>query len=155
MRRSCAEVEWFEDYRVGDEFAGEPVRLSERDIVDFARAYDAQPFHVDPAAARKSHFGGLIASGIHSFAAAWGGVIRAGFLNSRGMGAPGMGIEWLNPVRPGDVLATLLRVVETRRSQTRADRGYVSFEARVTNQKDEVVMTLSFREIIPTRPVQA
>lgn len=152
MRRSCAEAEWFEDYRAGDEFAGEPVRLSEREILDFARTYDPQSFHVDHDAAKASHFGGLIASGIHSFAAVWGGLIRAGFLNGRGMGAPGTSIAWLKPVRPGDTLTAIARVVETRSSRSRADRGYVSFEASVTNQNDEVVMTLSFTELIPRRP---
>ena len=51
MRRSCKEAVWFEDYRVGDEFVGEPVTLSEREIVEFARKYDPQSFHVDAAAA--------------------------------------------------------------------------------------------------------
>ncbi|TMG76613.1 MAG: acyl dehydratase, partial [Betaproteobacteria bacterium] len=122
MRRSCTEVGWFEDYRVGDEFLGEPVYFSEREIVDFARRYDPQPFHVDPAAASTSPFGGLIASGIHSFAAVWGGMLRAGFLNGRGVGAPGIEIQWLKPVRPGDTLTMLARVVETRVSRSRPDR---------------------------------
>src|ERR1700682_3889730 len=89
MRRSCTEVEWFEDYRVGDEFLGEPVPFSEKAIIDFARAHDPQSFHFVPAAARTSPFGGLIASGTHSLAAVWGGMMRAGFLNGRGLGAPG------------------------------------------------------------------
>jgi acyl dehydratase len=152
MLRSCREVEWFEDYRVGDEFAGEPVRFPERDILDFARAYDAQSFHVDPAAAKASPYGGLIASGIHSFAAVWGGMIRGGFLNGRGVGAPGMDIAWLKPVRPGDTLTMVARVVETRASRSRPDRGFVSFRASVTNQRDEEVMALSFMEMIRTRP---
>jgi acyl dehydratase len=152
MRRSCTEVEWFEDYRVGDEFPGDPVRLSEKEIVEFARAYDAQSFHVDPAAAKASPYGGLIASGIHSFAAVWGGMMRAGFLNGRGVGAPGVGIEWRRPVRPGDTLTSLARVVETRVSRSRPDRGFVSFQVSVTNQKGEEVMTLSLKEMIRTRP---
>jgi len=152
MRRSCTEVGWFEDYRVGDEFLGEPVYFSEREIVDFARRYDPQPFHVDPAAASTSPFGGLIASGIHSFAAVWGGMLRAGFLNGRGVGAPGIEIQWLKPVRPGDTLTMLARVVETRVSRSRPDRGFVSFQASVTNQNGEEVMTLSFKEMILTSP---
>ena len=152
MRRDCTEVEWFEDYRVGDEFLGEPVPLSEKDIIDFARTYDPQSFHVDPAAASMSPFGGLIASGIHSFAAVWGGMLRAGFLNGHGVGAPGMEIEWLKPVRPGDTLTMVARVVETKISRSRPDRGFVSFQSLVTNQRGEEVMTLAFKEMIRTRP---
>ena len=58
MRRACTEVEWFEDYEVGDEFLGEPVEFTEEEIVDFARRYDPQPFHIDREAAKASHFGG-------------------------------------------------------------------------------------------------
>ena len=152
MRRSCTDVEWFEDYRVGDEFLGEPVQLTEREIVEFARKYDPQSFHVDPAAAKESPFGGLIASGFHTVAAAFGGMLRAGFLNGRGMGAPGIEIQWLKPVRPGDTLAMLARVVETKASSSRQDRGYVSFQASVTNQGGEEVMTMAFMDIIRTRP---
>src|SRR6267143_346172 len=125
MRRSCTEVEWFEDYRVGDEFLGEPVYFSEKAIVDFARRYDPQPFHIDRAAASTSPFGGLFASGIHSFAAPWGGMMRAGFLNGRGIGAPGIEIQWLKPVRPGDTLTMRARVAETRVSRSRPDLGFV------------------------------
>lgn len=154
MRRSCTEVEWFEDYRVGDEFCGEPVYFSEKEIVDFARRHDPQSFHIDQAAARSSPFGGLIASGIHSFAAAWGGMMRAGFLNGRGIGSPGIDIQWLKPVRPGNTLTMPTRVVETKISRSRPDRGFVSFQSSVTNQSEEEVMTLSFKAMVRTRPGQ-
>ncbi len=152
MRRACSDVEWFEDYRVGDEFAGEPVAFTEDEIVAFARRYDPQPFHIDRAAAEASPFGGIIASGTHLFAAVWGGMIRAGFLNGRAMGAPGVEIRMREPVRPGDTLTALSRVRATRASRSQADRGYVEFESEVTNQRGEVVMILSYRQIIPTRP---
>ena len=50
--------------------AAKPVRtgshtFTAEEIIAFAREFDPQPFHVDPAAAEKSHFGGLIASGWH------------------------------------------------------------------------------------------
>jgi acyl dehydratase len=45
-------------------------RFMADDIIEFARRFDPQPFHVDPEAARRSHFGGLVASGWHT-AAVW------------------------------------------------------------------------------------
>ena len=152
MKRACADVEWFEDYRLGDEFAGEPVAFTEDDIIAFARRYDPQPFHVDRAAAEASHFGGIVASGTHLFAAVWGGIIRAGFLNGRSMGADIVQFHFKSPTRPGDILTTLITVREIRPSSSRADRGYVTFESEVTNQRGEIVMTFSHRNIIPTRP---
>jgi acyl dehydratase len=152
MRRSCTDVEWFEDYRVGDEFVGEPVQLSEKEILEFARKYDPQSFHVDSAAAKASPYGGLIASGFHTAAAVWGGMLRAGFLRGRGIGAPGMDVQWLKPVRPGDTLTMLARVTETRASRSKPDRGFVSIQSSISNQNGEEVMTLAFTEMIRTRP---
>jgi acyl dehydratase len=41
--------------------------VSDEEIIDFARRWDPLPMHTDLAAAAASPFGGLIASGIHSF----------------------------------------------------------------------------------------
>ena len=152
MRRACTDVEWFEDYRVGDEFLGEPVVLSEKDIIDFARTYDPQSVHIDPTAAKSSPFQGLIASGTHLFAAVWGGMMRAGFLNGRGVGGSEMELQFLKPVRPNDTLAILSRVTETAVSRSRPDRGFVSFQSSVTNQSGDLVMTLRFKHMIRARP---
>ena len=54
---------WFDDFRVGEQLAFGDYLITEEEIVDFARRYDPQPFHLDHEAARASHFGGLVASG--------------------------------------------------------------------------------------------
>ena len=152
MLKTCTEIEWFEDYRVGDEFAGESVEFTEGEIVAFAERYDPQPFHVDRSAAAASQFGGIIASGTHLFAAVWGAMMRAGFLNGRAMGSPGVEMHVLRPVRPGDTLTVRSHVREARSSHTRDDRGYVSFETVATNQNGEVAVNLFHRQILPVRP---
>lgn len=152
MRRACTDVEWFDDYQVGDEFLSEPVEFTENEIVEFALRYDPQPFHIDREAAKRSPFGGFIASGTHLFPAVWGGMIRAGFLNGRAMGAPGVNLQFKKPVRPGDTLTVVSRVRDTRASGSQPDRGYVEFESEATNQRGEVVMIFSYQQIIPTRP---
>lgn len=152
-RKLCTDVEWFEDYEVGDEFAGNPVDFTEEEIISFARQYDPQPIHIDRAAAAASHFGGIIASGTHLFAAAWGGLIHAGFLNGRAMGAPGIDdYRNIKPVRPGDRITLYALVRETRSSSSRRDRGYVTFDHRAENQNDEVVWTMKVTQIVATRP---
>jgi acyl dehydratase len=152
MRKVCTEVDWFESYEVGDEFFGEPVEFTEEEIIDFAGRYGPQPYHIDREAAKASQFGGIIASGCHTISAVWGSVMRAGFMNGRGMGGPGITNLFRKPVRPGDTLTALIRVCEKRASQSRSDRGYVSFEFETTNQNGEIVMTQSCQQIIPTRP---
>ena len=66
MEKGFGEEQYFEDFAVGDVFRAGPVALAEDDIVAFARQYDPQPFHIDPAAAAETIYGGIIASGWHT-----------------------------------------------------------------------------------------
>ena len=54
---------YFEDYVPGSVHELGTISISEPEIIEFARRYDPQPFHVDAEAARHTQFGGLIASG--------------------------------------------------------------------------------------------
>lgn len=150
--RSCADFNWFEDYAVGDEFESAPVLLSQDEIIEYARKYDPQPIHLDPEAAARTHFGGIIAGGGQTVGIAFGSMIRAGFLNGRSMGSPGLDeVRWKRPVRPGDTLTTRARVVETRPSAKRSDRGYVSFIFEMHNQRGEIVLTMRVNQILPRK----
>jgi hypothetical protein len=57
---------YFEDYPPGAVFEGGAIPVSEAEILEFARKYDAQAMHTNPAAAASGFFGGLIASGWHT-----------------------------------------------------------------------------------------
>ena len=144
--------QYFEDFALGDVFRAQPVTLFESDIVAFARVYDPQPFHIDKAAATKSQYGGLIASGFQVMATSFASMIRAGFLRGGGMGSPGLDeVRWWKPVRPGDTIVLQTTVTAIKPSTTRADRGYVTLVFEVMNQKRERVMSYSCIEIIKRR----
>ncbi len=146
-------AEWFEDYAPGDRFESAPVRFEADAIAAFARDYDPQPIHVDPAAAAASPYGGIIAPGLMVASACWGALIRSGFLAGRAMGSGGIeALRWLRPVRPGDSLVLRARVVSVRPSDSRDDRGYVTFDFEALNQRGEAVMTKTITQIIPRRP---
>ena len=136
------EIYW-EDFKVGDtELMGEK-RVDKDEVIAFATAYDPQPFHVDEEAARKSFFGGLIASGWHTC----GMVMRMmcdSYLNkSASLGSPGVdNVRWLKPVRPGDTIRATRQVLETRASSSKPDIGIVKSRWDVHNQKGELVMTM-------------
>jgi len=53
----------WEDFKVGDSIELGRHTFTEEEMLDFGRRFDPQPFHADPAAAKESFFGGLIASG--------------------------------------------------------------------------------------------
>src|SRR3954468_18920157 len=59
---------YFEDLKAGDRFMSANYKVSEEQIISFAREFDPQPFHLDKAVARQTMFEGLIASGWHTAA---------------------------------------------------------------------------------------
>ena len=118
-------------------------QVTEAEIIAFASDFDPQPFHIDPAAAERSIFGGIIASGWHTCALTMRLLVDAFLSQATSMGSPGVEqIRWLRPVRPGDTLTARIRVLEKRPSQSKPDRGSIKSLTEVTNQADELVMTM-------------
>jgi acyl dehydratase len=145
-------VRYFEDFSVGDVTDVGPVGVSEEEIVEFARRYDPQPFHIDPQAAKESPFGGLIASGWHTTALFMGMFVRAILLDSASLGSPGVEeIRWTAPVRPGDTLTGTVTVTDVQPSSTNPRRGTVFTTNEVFNQNGELVMTLKARGFFARR----
>jgi acyl dehydratase len=133
---------YFEDYHVGmvDEFGD--VTVTEDEIVEFARRYDPQLMHTDPAPAAAGAFGGLIASGWHTAALVMRQFVAHYLSKVATLPSPGIDeLRWVRPVRPGDVLRVRVTVTETRRSQSKPDRGLVRGLVEVLNQDGELVMT--------------
>src|SRR5712692_3474948 len=132
---SPAAVRYFEDYPPGSVFEAGPIAVSEAEIIDFARRYDPQAMHVDPAAAAQGRFGGLIASGWHT-AAMMMRLFATNFLSPvSSVASPGVDeLRWLEPVRPGDALSIRVTVLEARRSRSRPGEGIVRGFVEVVNQ---------------------
>ena len=127
--------------------------LGRDEIVEFARAWDPQPFHLDADAAAASIYGGLIASGWHT-ACVFMRLFADGLLNrSAAMGSPGVDeLRWLRPVRPGDTLQARLEVIEVRPSRSRPDRGIVRARAVALNQNREEVLSFVANVLFQRRP---
>ena len=147
-----AEDRYFEDYVHGTVCEFGEARVSEGEIIDFARRFDPQAMHVDPQAASGGAFGGLIASGWHT-AAMMMRLVVDNFLPAKAsLGSPGIDeLRWLRPVRPGDVLRVRVSVLEATRSRSKPDRGVVRTLMEVLNQHGEVVMSLKAMNIIASR----
>jgi acyl dehydratase len=126
-------LESFDEVKPGDEFEFGSVVMTEQAILDYARQFDPQPFHLDKAAAERSIFGGLIASGLHTQAACFAQVIRSRVFEKVSMGGSGMEVSWPAPVRPGDEIAVSLRIDEATPSRSKPDRGIVRH--RITGRR--------------------
>jgi acyl dehydratase len=134
---------YWEDFKPGEIFPmGE--RLIDRDeVMAFARDFDPQPFHIDEEAARRSMYGGLIASGWHTVAMVMRMMCESYLNQSASLGSPGVdNVRWLKPVRPGDTIRAQRTVLESRASQSRPEMGLVKTRWEVFNQDGELVMTM-------------
>jgi len=134
---------YFEDYAEGAVFTVGTMRVSEAEIVDFARKYDPQPMHTDPEAAARGYFGGLIASGWHTASLVMRLLVDNYLARDASLASPGIDeLRWLWPVRPGDQLRVRATVIEARRSQSKPDRGLVRTKIETRNQDGRVVMSM-------------
>jgi len=130
----------FEEVEIGTRSTAGPYLLSKDEIIRFATQYDPTPRHIDEEAGLRSQFGGLTASGSHTFAIY---ILLSGRLQPHFQVLMGLGWDELklpNPVRPGDELDLEMTVLEKRESKTRPDRGIVRNKNLLRNQKRETVL---------------
>lgn len=133
----------FEEIHEGQVIELGPITVTEAEVIDFARKFDPQPFHIDKAQAQASSWGGLIASGWHTAALAMRMVVDGVLADSNSVGSPGIDhLRWLHPVRPGDTLRLRMEVKQVRRSQSRANLGIVIWTWRMFNQEEREVASL-------------
>ncbi len=145
---------YFEDLKASDVFWGDEVAVDHEEMLAYNRLNDPWPIHVDEAAAARSPFGGVIASGGYTITLMYRSLIGAYNTPERKWEFLG-GLDWklrfLGPVRPGDRLRTKITVTNTRPS-SKPGRGIVNNLNEVINQNDEVVMTLDVVCLLATRP---
>ena len=144
---------YFEDLKVGDRYQSEPYEVTESAILDFAREFDVQPFHLDDEVAKKSVFNGLAASGWHTAAIAMR-LFTTGPLQFVG-GAIGLGVDelrWPAAVRPGDTLRLETEIMELRPSRSKPGQGLIRIRNVTSNQRGEVVLSYFANAMVQRRP---
>jgi acyl dehydratase len=146
-------LRYFEDYLPGATYDCGSVSVDQAEIISFAKAFDPQPFHVDPEAAASGPYGGLIASGWHTAALLMRQLVEHYVSAEASLGSPGLDeIRWPSPVRPGDTLRVRATVIEARRSLSKPDRGIVRTMAEAVNQDDRPVMRATSINFFRVRP---
>jgi acyl dehydratase len=146
-------MDYFEDIAVGEKSSFGHYEVTREEVIDFARKYDPQPFHLDDDAAAKTHFGRLSASGWHTCAMTMAMLVENMKEHKQaGLGSPGVdNLRWIKPVYPGDTLRVENEVLEKRRSQSRPEMGIFKSKATVFNQHDEPVMSMVSNGLIAVR----
>ena len=150
-------VIYFEDLEVGKETLFGSYDVTREEVLDFARKYDPQPFHLSDEAAAKTYFGRLSASGWHTCAMTMAVIARHVVEEEQaGLGSPGIDeLRWLKPVYPGDTLTVRGRITEKTPSRSKPGIGSFRTTTTVTNQDDVPVLTFTSIVLIRRRPEQA
>jgi acyl dehydratase len=143
---------YLDDLHVGLRFTTGTYRIDQAQIIDFANAFDPQPFHLDPEAAQGSVFRGLAASGWHTAAITMRLLVQDGAPIAGGIVGAGTELTWPRPTRPGDVLRVASEVIQVTPSRSRPDRGTVTLRSETLNQDDEVVQIQVATLMVPRRP---
>ena len=135
---------YLDDLQPGQTFALGRRSVTREEIVDFAKAWDPQPFHLDEEAAKASIYGQLIASGWHTVCI-FMRLFADGLLNrTAAIGSPGIDeLRWRKPVCAGDSLEAAVEILEVRPSRSRPDRGAARIRCIVRNQQDEVLTMIA------------
>ncbi len=145
----------FSEFREGQVLEFGSYELGEAEIIEFAKHYDPQPFHIDPVAAKASRWGGVIASGFHTCSVAMRLIVDNVLAGSESSGSPGLSdIRWLKPVRPGDILSMRVEVLQVTRSQS-GGTGSVIWQWQLKNQRDERVLELTGTSLFALRETSA
>jgi acyl dehydratase len=143
----------FADFTPGLVIEAGPARVTEEAILAFAREYDPQWFHVDPAAAETGRHGGLIASGWHTCSIAMRLLVDKALDGSESFASPGLQyLKWLHPVRPGDALTVQATVVERRHSGSKPTLGIIRWRWVVRNQHHVEVLELEATSLFDLPP---
>ncbi|MCB2187618.1 MAG: MaoC family dehydratase [Deltaproteobacteria bacterium] len=146
------EERYLEDYVEGAVHEYGPVSLTAEEIIEFGRKYDPQAFHTDPAAARESVYGGLIASGWQTCAVFMRLFVEGYLPGPASLGSPGVDeLRWLKPVRPGDQLWARITIQQVKPSHSKPDRGVVYSFCEMYNQTGEVVCTMLALNLVRLR----
>jgi acyl dehydratase len=153
--RAAREPLFLEDLEVGQRFTSAARTLDEEEIKAFARKFDPQPFHLDEAAARRTLFGGLAASGWHTAALTMRLLVESGPPFAGGIIGAGGEILWPTPARPGDLLSVDSEVVAVTPSRSHPERGTVSLRSQTRNQRGEIVQVLTAKLLVPRRTAAA
>jgi acyl dehydratase len=143
---------YLEDFAVGQRFVSGTRAVTADEIKSFAASFDPQPFHTDEAAAEKTFFQGLAASGWHTAAITMSLLVKSGMPIAGGLIGAGGEIAWPRPVRPGDVLRAESEILAVTPSRSRPERGMITVKTVTRNQHGEDVQILTSKMLVWRKP---
>ena len=147
-------MDYFEDLAVGRKARFGRYAVTREEVLEFARKYDPQPFHLSDEAAAQTYFGRLAASGWHTCAMTMAMLVENLTTGAQaGLGSPGVDeLRWLKPVFPGDTLHVRSTIVDKTPSRSKPDLGSFRSATIVMNQHGVPVLSFTSIVLIRRRP---
>lgn len=146
-------MQYFEDFRVGQRINFDRYAVMQGEIVEFAKRYDPQVFHVDDSHSLTAELGGIMASGWHTTAIFMRLAVDAYLGNAAVLTSPGVDeLRWLAPVRAGDMISGEAIVEEARLSVSKPDRGILTSGVRLWNQQEVDVLRMRTHAFVRVCP---
>jgi acyl dehydratase len=143
---------YFEDLNIGQKISIGPISVTEEEIIEFAKKFDPQPFHLDAAKAKDSLFGNLCASGWHTCSLYMRMLYDGLLVNLASLGSPGMNeIRWIKPLFPNDTITGELNIISKTPSRSKPSIGSLIMDSKVFNNKKELIMTMQSISIVKKR----
>lgn len=148
---------YWEDIEDGSERVFGTYAVTREEVLEFARKYDPQPFHLSDEAAAKTHFGKIAASGWHTAAMTMRVIVNELTREPQaGLGSPGVDeLRWIKPVYPGDRLTVHGTILDKTPSRSKPHLGTIRTQTSVTNQDGVEVMRYTSIVLMQRRPIEA
>ena len=143
---------YFEEFEIGDTVETGARTITETDVVLFAGlSGDYNPLHTDAEFAKGTLFGERIAHGLLGLAVASGLASRLGFVE--GTTEAFIGLEWKfrAPIKIGDTVR-MRAEVRQKKEMPRLGGGFITFDVRLLNQRDETVQKGTWTVLIKSAP---
>jgi acyl dehydratase len=129
---------YYEDIAVGDQYESPGRTVTEADLVLFAGVSgDYNVLHTNAELMKSSIFGERIAHGLLGMAIQSGLLFRVLRPPYAALALAGLRWKFKAPIKIGDTIRVRARV--SAKQETKPDRGLVTLERQVLNQRDEVV----------------
>jgi len=142
---------YFEEFTESTQVVSQGRTITEADIVNFAGVSgDYNAIHTDAEFGKATPFGERIAHGLLVLSVATGLGMQLGFMDGTVIAFIGLEWKFKAPVKIGDTVHLVAKVKQTKAMKAMGG-GFVIFDARVLNQRDEVVQEGTWTVLVKSK----
>ena len=143
---------YFEEFQVGAEVVSHGRTITEADIVNFAGVSgDFTTIHTDAEFAKSTPIGERVAHGMLGLSVATGLAAQLGFIEGTVILFTGLEWKFKGVIKVRDTIHLVTKVTRTRAMKSLGG-GFVIFDVRVLNHRNETVQQGEWSVLVKSRP---